>query len=317
MGFDGLLPLAKTMAIAPPESAKSVKVWQKLAPPDPLRPLKGQDLVDQAGTICDLNAYLVMMIAAGVKRVEDMKAAVSGGQVYEHDIATTGKDRAWSFKKNAADQFEQAMIAWSKLPGNGAVQFKFRPEKGVHTFAVERVMFTDLYEKDATKKNIARFRVYQAYEGIYRLSDFLRIAGDENKFLKARLDMYFEGIKPIRFLKYKERLKLAEDNRLLEITAGVTSFDRVTRDFGGGRALSFGDLHTHVIAPLKGMLGGAIDSATYTKLTGVPAHPKYRSLSTDKLLVLMCDSISPGDFEKNYTALPAQDMTMFVDFPQG
>jgi hypothetical protein len=316
MRFNGLLPLAKKLASAPLESAKTFKVYEQLYR------LKANELpqeqrLDQANTICDLNACVVMMIAAGITRIEAMKAAVSTGQAYE-SAAAGGRDRAWCFRRNAGAQFEQAMIDWCQLPGNGVVQFKFFPVKGVHTFAVERVPLTDVRDQNSKGTNLPRFRVYQAYESVYRLSDFLRTAGDENNYLKLNLDSYFEMIKPLkgRKFQYKSTKLQAQEKRQSDIARGVKSFDEVTRNLGGGRALIWSEFEQYVLTPLKEMLNGELPSADYSALTGVPENPHYRSMSINKLLVLMCDRVDPGEFAKNYEALPSQNVSPFVDFPQ-
>lgn len=184
MGTDGLLPLAKKLANAPLidiyfEMVKRVNKSASNTPED----YKNKAYIAQAGTICDLNAYLLMVVAAGVTRIEALKKALRTkeallGKAEAHTALkgggqNDGEDRGKVFQTGQGKDFSSWMETWASFNGHGVVQLKFNP--GPHTFMIERVPLSDGQDTPA----VNGYRVYQAYEGVYRLADFLGLASDD------------------------------------------------------------------------------------------------------------------------------------------
>jgi hypothetical protein len=287
-------------------------------------------LSDQACTICDLNAYLLMVIAAGVQRIETMKLSIRQGAKNAGKIVRAfdlpnggGKDCAYCLGKSEGKTFVDAVDRWSKLEGNGAVQLKFNPGKpGAHTFVIERV---PLKNPNNNAQSEPRFRVYQAYEGIYRLADFLRIpivdrqADDTKTFLRRTLKRRF-GEADILQKKNKDTVSKLMVHLEKVVDDAMVPFDDAARGIGGGRALTWNQLMLDVISPLERLLGGKLEIDDYTALTGVAKHPDYTvPHASDWMIVLMCDTVLPGNFEENFESLKGKQVseaiTAYVPLP--
>ncbi len=270
---------------------------------------KGKDLfLARCGTLCDLTAMSMMMVAAGVKRVEAMKAAINDNREFD----SGNGDRAKIYRKvNGAGQaFWDLMIAWAKLPGNGAVQFKFDPRSGAHTFMIER-FYLD-------KIDSPRFRIYQSYEGCYRLYDFL--VGDKDDELQRFLDTVGQQSVEAAVSGDNEKTQAVLKKSLTskskrDVTEIVKVLPETRKKIGGGAALTILSLVQYVIDPLSEMVVEGAEAPAYTLLTGHrvtnPQGPTY-------LAVLMCDTIQAdnGTLSTNYDEMMKLDgVTGFCGVP--
>ena len=129
----------------------------------------------KAGTICDVTAYSMMVIGAGLKRVKALRGKVNYW-------GTKDGDRVRRYKSSDGTKIGWELSNWTKVKAPGILQFKFDATGGMHTFAVERVVLSEEI----------RFRVYQSYEGLYRLSDFLGLT-DGGDYLRTMCKMQMIG----------------------------------------------------------------------------------------------------------------------------
>jgi hypothetical protein len=298
--METLLPFAVELANAPP-----VKVYQHVQEvfakiyqyPAAATVYKdnydkyGKDAATYSvGAVCDLTAMSMLIVAAGVKRVEAMKAAAQKafednkyGLLFDEE-GQHGRDHVHRYVKEDQEAFEDLMEVWSKLEGSGAVQLKFG--KDMHTFAIERVPA----EADANIKD-PRFRVYQSYQNVYRLLDFL-VGEEESKAQAAHLKIvYAENKKANPNLKITLQDFVTDGQKRIENTASL---------LGKGQLLTWVNLSRYVIEPLTAMLAGKIRNQEYVSLS---ASPETKDVDTDIMGVLMCDQVSSASFEQNYDEL--------------
>jgi hypothetical protein len=327
MSYEGLLGYARQLAGEAPQP-RMLDLWKtqgeanKEAFPflpsvdfgELFKKFSEEMVSNQACTICDLNAYLMMVTAAGYTRVEAMKAAIKARKPSRPSDA--GPDRAYLFDKKSAEDFGKAVVAWSQLEGNGVMQLKFNPgAPGAHTFVVERVP-PKVLNADVTK-NKPLFRVYQAYEGTYRLADFLGVDIVRNGKAATKTDEFLKDTLKTRFgaadelLKIDSKSKFVRDKtmkRLKEIDAeaeaGTETFKATAKLIGRGNDLAWEELLLYVFIPLEHLLAGSLSQLAYQDLTGVPKKPVYREPhSTDWMIALICDTVSPNDFQGNFGRL--------------
>lgn len=305
MMYDGLLPHAKQLAQSPPMDIYA-RMINLVDPNAPEIDKTARDNIDGAGTICDLTAYSLMLVAAGIERVEAMKDAVNKRQKYAKVYEGDARDRAYCFKNgrdDAANEFQRWMTAWSKLAGNGVVQLKFNPAAGAHTFAVERVTISDLRSnKDKDAPLVNRFRVYQSYEGTFRLLDFLGLAQNDD-FVKSTLEhFYMKKLDQQPYVKGQisrtDLMKLREQNRAKNIASMVEQFKAMTKRIGRCRTLTWDELYLEVVLPCMKLLGGGMTREDYQQLAGVLA--KENMQSAENLIVMMCDLVNYSEFEGNF-----------------
>jgi len=277
--------------------------------------------INLAGTVCDLVAYCLMVCGAGVKRVEDMKAAANERKEYAVVTQNPYKDRANVFGpvNGAAAAFEAMFTAWSKLEGNGVAQIKVFSNAGPHTFFVERYMSRQP-TNDETPADVNLFRFYQAYWGVYRLSDYLGIA-DDGKYVVERVTFNYPNHTnpPPRWRKKKNKglskqewNKQIDEQREKNIATEIEVLYDMTKRVGCGKELTWEDLHANVLAPCMSLLEGGLKKADYHKTFGAVAN--YGELLAHYLVVMMCDSVDPNAFGKNSDLLaePTDAMTAYV-----
>ena len=130
-------------------------------------------LTNQAGTVCDLNAYALLCAAVGIDEVEELKTK-EHNDPKKHprliDGAKTANGHAHVFKAGQGKQLGSVFRAWSRGFKPGICQIKILGNSA-HTFVFHRATTDAL-------------RLFQAYEGCYRLADFL--SEGENEFLKSQ-----------------------------------------------------------------------------------------------------------------------------------
>jgi hypothetical protein len=267
------------------------------------------------GAICDLTAMCMMMVAAGVPRIEKMKAALTKtahdnrAAVKNQQPVKTGLvwedkdlgDHAYLYDKNSSDKFEKVLQDWCILKGNGVVQFKFDAEGDWHTFTVERVQ-----DKDTPPV----FLVYQSYQNIYRLLDFLGMGDQSDQ--AAHNSAAFPVPSTWKNNKKKQndiakgRQEFADKAlKRIESTAGL---------IGRKQALSLKTFESRVLQPLTAMVAGQISNSDYVLLTA-SATDKAQVGITHSMGVMMCDTVLPEKFEGNLTDLlkPHADLTPYAE----
>jgi hypothetical protein len=241
----------------------------------------------KATATCDFVAMCMMMIAAGSARVEDLKAVVRDGK--PSGTSTTPTDRAYVFERGQTKKFLETLDAWCKLENNGIVQFKFLANSDYHTFAVERA---------PDQKGQTAFIVYQGYQNTYSLSHFLAVQDLWNDFALnkvhwqqfASLNKNEKGRYKSGYQDYSEKVVLPQ---LKKVSAAVECV-------GGEQRLTRETLGLNVLEPLGEMLAGKLGKAVYSKMTGSSTS---NDVSTNRMIVLMCDQVDPKTFEANRKAL--------------
>jgi hypothetical protein len=304
-----LVPFAQLLAMKPPvEVLKHIMDWYADETGYKAAATFWKDMVDKyteeeatysAGATCDLAAMCMMVVAAGVKRVEAMKDQLRKvkkdkpkGLVFEDKKYG---DRVYFYKsQDDADNFEKLLTEWGKLQGSGVVQFKFKVKGDWHTFALERAQ---------EKKDEPKFYVYQAYQNVYRLADFLGEGSTaaQEKHMKVVWKELSAGDK-----------KAHKDDEEGFIKDNLERIDQTVRHLGCKTALDMATLKAYVIDPLSTLLKGGLRGKDYVLMTA--SHAKDRFLSTDFMAVLMCDTVSPDQFKQNYEDLRAtQGLTMYPE----
>jgi hypothetical protein len=241
--IESLKTIINDMAVNPP-----VKLKRGVLGPADLN-VNSADEISYAGTICDLTAYAVVACAVGVKRIEALKDAAAGrsqGRTASRTIAydgnrtlcaTAGGDELHLFRgQQDANAFETAVQKWMNNTKAGAAQLKFAAGDW-HTFAVIR-----LPQKGG-------FRIYQSYQGMYRLCEFLETAtyGGANR------------------VQYEPPLAQNQRVNLNAILAQV----RDTADaYGKHRTLTATTFQDSVVNGFKLGLRGAMPQADYNRLAG-------------------------------------------------
>jgi hypothetical protein len=270
----------------------------------------GQDVATFSITsICDFTAMCAMMIAAGSKRIEALKAAVRGKKATTV-VETEAGDHAYVFSKpdkpNADDPgaFQKILNGWcqAKDNGNGIVQFKFPAGGDFHTFAVERI---------STNKKETRFVVYQAYQNTYSLAHFLglRSVWEDDALTLHHKQVYKEESKKGEFaVKYKSEQDYFDKG----VKQQFNNIDTVVAHIGRGQELDANALNERVITPLMTMLRGQLQKNVYVSLTG--SSTSSGRIGTPSMFVLMCHQVSPDQYEENCRALyeVPNDLTIYV-----
>jgi hypothetical protein len=237
--------------------------------------------------ICDLTAMCMMMIAAGVTRIEAMKTAIKNagknvtGTVFEDK---NYGDHVFYYRQQAdARDFENRLADWSMRAGSGVVQFKFAAKNDFHTFAIERVQ---------EKNYQPAFLVYQSYQNTYRLGDFL--GQRDPKEVAAQMKMVWSNFK-----KLGDKAGYKDENDF--VTKILDRIDKMKECVGSESPLDVVALAKYVIKPLSLLLGERLPRDQYSLLTA--SYPASRMVGTNLMTVLMCDTVSPADFSANYKAL--------------
>jgi hypothetical protein len=269
----------------------------------------GQGIADFSVTaICDFAAMCMMMIAAGVDRVEHLKARLLGQKAtttYERDNG----DRAYLFLRGEGKKFREIMDEWPSREGKSIVQFKFPAGGDLHTFAAER--FTHPLGLEPY------FYMYQAYQNTYSLSHFLGLKSvwnDEalNKFLE-------EVIWGQQIPATKKRYNNDYKTYWTKVLKGhLDQIDTLAKVLGGaeGQGLDRELFRTAVIKSLASMLDAELDRERYAALTGSHTTNNVRS---DYMMVLICDKLDPNVFESNLKSLygPPQNVTKYLECSVG
>lgn len=296
----GLMPYVRRFARTPAVTTFKAKV--------------GADNIDQlikqfgyektqnyANSICDLAAYTVMRIAIGSTRMKELESIEGNGETRD------GRGRIGRYTDAAA--FREHMDAWMERPGPGVVQFKFDANSGVHTFAAERMWPTE---------GAASFQVYQAYQGGYRLSDFLGLT-DARPFLGFMLLIPYMGDYDAELGEEKSHdldygpppasaneatqasWKRYNDKIVGELTRQLGCIAETGNDLR--EPLSAISFREKVVAPLASMRDGGASSGAYQSLTG---HQTKNSQPCGTLLTLSSD-FHYIDMEFNFRSLSQAD----------
>ena len=195
--------------------------------------LYGEDVARFTVTaICDFTAMCMMMIAAGIPRIEALKTAIRARTTAGYTDPDIGVgDRAWLFDRNSGSRFLATMEEWCGVNQNGIVQFKFPANGDFHTFTVER----------ARDKNGKReFIVYQSYEGTYTLSHFLNqtpVWNDET--LQGIYDRRWRAMPPTGRSLYHNDYKVYGAKVLVPTMENIEVVSKWT---GSGQHHSYDDL---------------------------------------------------------------------------
>lgn len=276
----GLREYARLLALTPP-----LNVWATKYP----GATQGATL-DQAGTICDLTAYSLMVVAAGSERIEGL-------------VRNQPKDRGDSvqrFRSGESANFFNTLGQWAALGGDGVVQFKFAPDSGAHTFMAER-------RGGSTKT----FHVFQSYQGTYRLRDFLGV-GERDTFFestaRALLAEKFNNVSPILFdaTKRPDNAKVAgrwdrvQAQIPIDAKKAEDDLDRARQSIGLAVSLSSDDFLNRVVRPLSLMLGAGLAAEGYVALTG---HKVSSPQTCPTLLAVLCNEVDPAGYAQNYHSL--------------
>ncbi|MEL7450972.1 MAG: hypothetical protein AAFN78_17290 [Pseudomonadota bacterium] len=311
MSDTGLAPFAKMIARNPP-----LNVWKTHTDgvPDyaalnavlsaaledlaanPGNPQTMSELYEKkAGTICDVTAYSMMVIGAGLERVKALRGRVSRW-------GTKDGDRVRRYKQSDGSTVGAELLQWTKVKAPGVLQFKFDATGGTHTFAVERLILGEEI----------RFRIYQSYEGLYRLSDFLGLT-EGGDYLRTMCKMQIIGSQwpekiygsftaeqtnPNRAKKKENILKTIDR----QVAQRVALLNGTRNSIGAFKELNREDLFLNVITPLRSMLDGGVTGAEYETLAG---HGADGRVFCNTLLVAYSSEIDPQRYEANYQALLA------------
>ncbi|MGD1925657.1 MAG: hypothetical protein ACFB03_15940 [Paracoccaceae bacterium] len=210
--------------------------------------------INWSGSICDMAAYAVLCIGAGVARIERLNG---------NDPAEPG-DRLVEVSDSAAcsDRIDE----WIAVNAPGVMQVKF-DANGMHTFAIEKVC--------GREGGRLGFRIYQSYQGKYRLSDFLGLSNCRDLVEGSNL--------------YGNKQK----------TASWAAVTEAANTFGNGKRLSQEEFVSEVKPILCGMVGDGVDNlGSLIGVASEPGSPVARS--ADKILLVICDRIDPTRFNANY-----------------
>jgi hypothetical protein len=255
------------------------------------------------GASCDMTAMCVLMLAAGVKRIEAMKKgireAIAGNKKGELFKDANSGDHAHYFTREKADvtAFTKLLEAWCNLKGSGVIQFKFSTGDA-HTFALERVQ-----EKDKAPV----FFVYQAYQNLYRLADFLGVGNVDVQ--KAHNEAVWD------YTNKKKKVTPASIQLKNAFVTGCLNRIRTTvEQVGGKQGFDLVQIEAKVLKRLTTMLAGALNTPEYAQLTGCGSTED--SVSAQYMAVLVCDQVSPDSFKDNYEDLRKypKNVTMYPEF---
>jgi hypothetical protein len=283
------------------------------------------------GAICDMTAMCMMMTAVGVKRYEAMKSAIAPAMKQQkknpvsEDNATGDRVYIYPTSEYSKD-FEEDLTSWCQQKGSGLVQFKFKCPDW-HTFALERV-----WDKDTDKE--PSFLVYQSYQNTYRLLDFLGLGTKEEQAAQMKRvwdEPGFIRTKCKTLEEYLSKATSAQDEKQrrkwwnsLNKTTGCKSLDEFTqqalekilntvKSVGGGIPLTLAHTMQYVITPLADMVAGKLPLENYVRLTG--SSMKTEHVKSERMGVLMCGKVSPGEFKANYEELlKSEEVTSYPYF---
>lgn len=253
------------------------------------------------GAICDLTAMSMMMVAAGTRRIEAMKASLRNLQNNPTGLVVgdqNAADRVYFYRStDDADTFETLLTDWCARQGNSIIQLKFLAKGDWHTFAIERI-------HDANRD--PQFIVYQSYQNVYRLKDFLGLGTQQEQ--TNHMSVVWNDMGNVN----NGGERLVYGNRLVTFTNQNLARIRTAAQYiGGGSTLDTNTLRQKVITPLKGMLAADVRNADYVNMTGSPTKGR---IGMSFVAVLMCDPVSPNDFKTNYAELrKANGLTMYPE----
>lgn len=241
--------------------------------------------------ICDFTAMCMMMIAAGIPRIEALKTAIrQRDRAGCTELQNKSGDCAWLFDRKSAGDFLAAMETWCGKNANGIVQFKFPANGDFHTFAVER----------ARASNGRReFIVYQSYEGTYTLSHFLHQTDVWNDDTLHKIyDQRWASMPEHTRKLYHNDFKVYGSKVLVP---KMDNIELAMKWTGSGQHHSYDDLYNLVLFPLDMMLTETCPRDSYIRMTGSPSTDK--EFTTPYLIALMCNELAPDSFAANRTAL--------------
>src|SRR5579871_2781735 len=292
---------ATMFANAPPTD-----LWSSLSPTwESIKALDGG--LYQAGTICDLAALTMMLVAGGSERLVDLYGKVATNEKFADDA--TGDH--WHYCKSTDEdlnRFATIMKQWAAREDDGAVQLKFCASGDWHTFMIERLKVDDVG---------TRFRVYQGYEGYYRLRDFLGLAADTSEYKKILEATAVKGIPILETAKQSTKsakLKERED----WVKNSLDCFNDCVGRIGKFTELTKENLLAYIVVPFETALKGQIESKDYAKVT---AHLNFgerpKKVKFSEILMLMFDTTVPGEFEANALRVNQKhaNLTSFCGMP--
>lgn len=241
--------------------------------------------------ICDFTAMCMMMVAAGIPRIEALKTAIRQRSSAGCTVLQNGSgDCAWLFDRKSGGDFLAAMETWCGKNTNGIVQFKFPANGDFHTFAVERTR---------AQNGKREFIVYQSYEGTYSLSHFLNQTPVwEDDTLHKIYDQRWSAMPAAAKQMYNNDFK-AYGSKIL--VPKMDNIEVVVKWIGSGQHHSYDDLYNLVLFPLDMMLTETCPAQNYIRMTGSPSTDK--AFKMPYLIALMCNEVSPDSFAANCKAL--------------
>ena len=241
--------------------------------------------------ICDFTAMCMMMIAAGIPRIEALKTAIRARMTAGYTEPESGVgDRAWLFDRKSGSRFLPTMEEWCGVNQNGIVQFKFPANGDFHTFAIER----------ARDKNGKReFIVYQSYEGTYTLSHFLNQTDVwKDDTLHKIYDQRWASMPEHTRKLYNNDFKVYGSKILVP---KMDNIELAMKWTGSAQHHGYDDLYNLVLLPLDMMLTETCPRENYIRMTGSPSTDK--EFTTPYLIALMCNDVAPASFAANWSAL--------------
>lgn len=255
-------------------------------------------------SICDFVAMCMMMIAAGSARIEALKAKLrnqKGSGVFDTNFPD---DHACLFKRGEVKKFLDTMKKWCGLEGNGIVQFKFPANVDLHTFAVERTPGLD---------GKPRFIVYQGYQSVYTLSNFLGKTDVKKDSGLAKVHQaIWDGMDELEKKSnlYKNQFSNYWEKKVVPQLENIEGAKSIV---GDEQRLSYDVLEFMILKPLAEMLRAQVARGDYIAITG--SNSTSQTFRTNYMIVLMCDQVSPSKFEANCQALYAcpGDLTEYAD----
>lgn len=281
------------------------------------------EMQDIAGTICDLTAYSMMVIAGGIARYNALKRLAAEGGIGA--VGQTG-DRVERFKPGADVACLTSLLSWAFQPHHGALQIKYANQDGDwHTFVIERFVAED--------GGLPRYRLYQSYQQTYTLATFLALTGAE-PFLQRYPDFdnknaYYYAVKPAKKfglelshhhppsrtaqlnegVEYEDVLEYWYEltaKRQMTLATQISAVQRAVSTVGEGKVLSQATLANRVLTPLARLLGGGLDAGSYSSITGSAVTKRFQASA---IMIIRMDKTVPTQFQSNSHNLNAGEHT--------
>lgn len=289
-------------------------------------------MTNYIGTICDLNAYILMCMATSLERVEAMKTQVNSFTNKDNPTVgtwydTDNSDHIHVLKKGGGASFLKLMTTWASIEQNtGIVQIKMARDGLPHTFVIER--YQKAVQNSAT--GVTRFRVYQGYENVYRLKDHMGLANDTSSYMCGVADIRSNNptstgtLWPLSGIKLEASpkdaqayQKLLENKHYPSITADYERFLAMRTRNGHCTSLTDAELFQLVLQPISDLMSGGLTANDYGLVSGSPAKNDPKKNHTSPWLVLlMSDNVTPASFNTYQSIVDRyEEMTLYVTIP--